>query len=396
MQERQTNSIPVTVFTGFLGSGKTTIILSLLSRVPKGYKLCLLKNEFGDAEVDSELAKENNLEVQEIINGCLCCVLVGQMKSALIELKDKYNPDRIIIETSGSTFPAPISWQIREMSEDGFTLDSIITVIDCINFRGYEDTSYTAKMQAQYTDIILLNKHELVEERELDLVIDHINELNTDTPKIKCEGKNGVSPDLIFGIDTKLFSLATTEGGEKSFSELIDSQIQDHHSTEIDLIQVTVEMQQPNNYYENDSLQLDQVEGSLVEKTSDHKIDLPFPLMMQQFITFLESLPKDDIYRLKGLVRLIDGSEFMQNDTLTQTNNNQPAEVKKNNGQLYIINHAFGRYTITPIQRSHSLPNQNLLVKITVMGTNLRSYLHRIRTGLCVQDKHIICHFAYN
>lgn len=48
------------------------------------------------------------------------------------------------------------------MKNEGFTLDSIITVVDCINFRGYEDTSYTAKMQAQYTDIILLNKHELV------------------------------------------------------------------------------------------------------------------------------------------------------------------------------------------------------------------------------------------
>lgn len=48
------------------------------------------------------------------------------------------------------------------MKNEGFTLDSIITVVDCINFCGYEDTSYTAKMQAQYTDIILLNKHELV------------------------------------------------------------------------------------------------------------------------------------------------------------------------------------------------------------------------------------------
>ena len=63
---------------------------------------------------------------------------------------------------SGSAFPAPIAWQIREMKNEGFILDSIITVVDCINFRGYEDTSYTAKMQAQYTDVILLNKHELV------------------------------------------------------------------------------------------------------------------------------------------------------------------------------------------------------------------------------------------
>jgi G3E family GTPase len=48
------------------------------------------------------------------------------------------------------------------MESEGFTLDSIITVVDCINFTGYEDTSYTAKLQAQYSDVILLNKHELV------------------------------------------------------------------------------------------------------------------------------------------------------------------------------------------------------------------------------------------
>jgi G3E family GTPase len=100
--------IPVTVFTGFLGAGKTTIILSLLKNVPPDYKIgkysrmshtirlltCLilvvLKNEFGDVEVDSALVRESNIEVQEMLNGCLCCVLVGQMKNALLELKGKY------------------------------------------------------------------------------------------------------------------------------------------------------------------------------------------------------------------------------------------------------------------------------------------------------------------
>ncbi|CDH54552.1 domain-containing protein [Lichtheimia corymbifera JMRC:FSU:9682] len=91
--------IPITVFTGFLGSGKTTTILSLLKRLPAEYKTCLLKNEFGDIAVDSQLAKETNIGVQEMMNGCLCCVLVGQMKLALLELKEKYNPDRIIVET---------------------------------------------------------------------------------------------------------------------------------------------------------------------------------------------------------------------------------------------------------------------------------------------------------
>ncbi len=84
------------------------------------------------------------------------------MKNALLDIEEQYNPDRIIIETSGSALPVPIACQIRELKDEGFVLDSIVTVIDCVNFRGYEDTSYTAKLQAQYTDVILMNKCELV------------------------------------------------------------------------------------------------------------------------------------------------------------------------------------------------------------------------------------------
>ena len=149
--------IPVTVFTGFLGAGKTTIILSILEQVRKdlpNYRIAILKNEFGDSGVDSLLLKNQekgkSISVTEMINGCICCVLVGQMEHALQEMREKYSPDRVIVETSGSAFPAPIAWQIRQMK--GFSLDSIVTVIDCLNFMGYEDTSYTAKMQAQVSD----------------------------------------------------------------------------------------------------------------------------------------------------------------------------------------------------------------------------------------------------
>ena len=108
----ESSKIPVTVFTGFLGSGKTTIILDLIKKLP-AYKLVLLKNEFGDSQVDSQLLS-SHIKVTEINNGCLCCVLVGQIKNALEELV-KFEPDQIIIETSGSAFPAPIAWQIREI-----------------------------------------------------------------------------------------------------------------------------------------------------------------------------------------------------------------------------------------------------------------------------------------
>ncbi|KAJ1516219.1 hypothetical protein HMI55_002751 [Coelomomyces lativittatus] len=86
----ETKATEITVFTGFLGAGKTTIILDLIKRLSISnpeHKLAILKNEFGDTKVDSLLAKENSIQVTEMLNGCLCCVLVGQMKNALEEIR---------------------------------------------------------------------------------------------------------------------------------------------------------------------------------------------------------------------------------------------------------------------------------------------------------------------
>lgn len=91
------SAVPVTVFTGFVGAGKTTIILDILRRLRASSvaataaeappRIAILKNEFGDVAVDSMLARESALGVKEMLNGCLCCVLVGQLKDALQELK---------------------------------------------------------------------------------------------------------------------------------------------------------------------------------------------------------------------------------------------------------------------------------------------------------------------
>lgn len=80
----------VTVLTGFVGAGKTTILLHLLAKISRQYKVVILKNEYGDQNVDTQLVNlmnersDGNISsVQEMINGCICCVLVGQLKNAL-------------------------------------------------------------------------------------------------------------------------------------------------------------------------------------------------------------------------------------------------------------------------------------------------------------------------
>ncbi|OMJ25850.1 Chymotrypsin-2 [Smittium culicis] len=424
---------PITVFTGFLGSGKTTIILNILKSLPKDYNLVLLKNEFGDAETDSALAKESNLMVTEMTNGCLCCVLVGQMKNALIEIKEKYNPDRIIVETSGSAFPAPIAWQIRQMKDLGFRLDSIMTVIDCKNFMGYEDTSYTAKLQAKYTDLILLNKVELVTERELDIVIDAVNELNTDTAKINVY--SGCTPplDLVFGVDTNLFQADSYD--EKNDSKLGDHKHDKSHSkNEVDIIEVFKPL-----YSEDKGSASDSSKIAVNNLENVESCETTFGYSLSKLNDFLLSLPADDVYRVKGII-LISASqqdvrkyienfpEFIQTalERKSQNSDNSSSpdsphkkiSIPEGNPQLIdllsnatsngdsisdnskeidilcILNFAFGRYVLTPVTSKSSLETlKSTKLKLVFMGSHLFQYQKPISTYFNLDTSQITTYF---
>jgi len=222
--------VPVTVLTGFLGSGKTTIIVHLMRRLPSGYRIAWLKNEIGNTAVDTALAEDGNIAtVKEMLQGCICHVLVGQLGQALTEMLVS-DPDRIIIETSGSAAPAPIVWEIRKHPR--LVVDGVVTVIDAVNFPGYRDKSLTAKLQAQYTDLILINKHEELPEAKLDHALDDVYELNPDTPKVKTD-RGVVSPGLLFGLDSRLFETEASVREEESHTD------PEHQSDEVELIEIT-------------------------------------------------------------------------------------------------------------------------------------------------------------
>ncbi|KXS10422.1 cobW-domain-containing protein [Gonapodya prolifera JEL478] len=363
--------VPITVFTGFLGAGKTSIILAVTKRVPKDYRIVVLKNEFGDVKVDSELIRESSVQVTEMLNGCMCCVLVGQMRNALLEIYENYHPDRIIVETSGSAFPAPIAWQIRELRRENlpFCLDAIITVVDCVNFRGYEDTSYTAKMQAKYTDVIVLNKWELVSERELDLLLDHVNELNDETPKIKSEpNMGGVAPDLIFGLDTRLFEVVNSQPETKEMSEILANSGVDrdtgHHWGEVDLIRVVRQTGVPDKRNALD------------------------PVAVTEF---LKGLNKEDVFRVKGFVRLHEPIPHATLESIASEGVFLNRSTALAGDTLYILNWAFGRWTWTALAAQAAEENdvrKSIVVKVTVMGLGLRMWRDRIAHGFsAVSDR---------
>ncbi|KAI0329249.1 cobW-domain-containing protein [Cubamyces sp. BRFM 1775] len=338
-------NIPITVFTGFLGAGKTSIILSLLPRLPKDYKVVLLKNEFGDVEVDSQLAKQSSLAaVSEILNGCMCCVLVGQMKNALLEIREKYRPDRIIIECSGSAFPATLAFQIRELEREtanDLKLDAIVTVIDAENFAGYEDTSPTAKMQASYTDVILINKWEHISERQLDILIDHLNTLNDTTPKVKCQGRAGVDPALVFGLDSTLFQLEDRDASAES--AVVDVQHHDEVETVTLLRGYSPSYVKAAATHEGcghaDHSHCNHAHAHAQAQDASAPTD-DSPIVEEDLTTALSSLSKETVWRVKGFVRLARG--------------------------LHILNWAFGRYELTAFDDPAGEHKGS--VKLTVMG----------------------------
>ena len=293
--------------------------------------------------VDSELAKESNIDgVQEMLNGCLCCTLVGRMADALLELRgrstprtltlipEKYHPARIIVETSGSAFPAPIAIQIRQLTREnkGVHLDSIITVVDSVHFRGYEDTSYTAKLQAKYTDVILMNKHQLVTEREYEECLDHVYTLNEDTPVVKTYEREDVAvdPDLVFGLDTRLFEEL------KGDKYMIDGIVEGHQSREIDLLQL---------------------ESAGGESITREKLD-----------GILSTCLKEDVYRIKGFVK-VEGQG------------------------MCVLNFAFGRWEVIQLTRNVGKGEKGLRLTVMLARGEGRQWQKEFSKAFAAQNVHI-------
>jgi G3E family GTPase len=287
---------------------RPALILNLIPQLPKTYKLALLKNEFGDVAVDSELASSSAISgVQELLNGCICCNLVGQLSDALDTLAADITPDRIVIETSGSAFPATLAMEVNRLADStgNYVLDGVISVIDAENWKGYEDTSYTAKMQARYTDVIVLNKWELVSERRLEDVEDAVLALEVDPPIPRTKSDRGwVSKDIVFGLDAKLVKAAGTKAGYHH----------DHdHSSEVEVLSVAL-----TSNGNNASIDVEKLERLLQEPT------------------------KDSIYRIKGVLYASaapKSSHSSPQSTLTVAGDRA----------RYILNWAFGRWTFTQV-----------------------------------------------
>ena len=197
------NSVPVTVITGFLGSGKTTVLNRLL-RAPDLADTAVIINEFGEVSLDHLLIEQAIENAVLLRNGCICCTVRGDILDTIGELFRKRETGelpwfrRIAIETTGLADPAPVVHTLSETSQPCH-LDGIVATVDALHgpaqLRGREE----ARNQVAFADRILLTKTDLVTPAEADAAETAIRVCNAQA-LIRRVVDGDVTPEDVFGL----------------------------------------------------------------------------------------------------------------------------------------------------------------------------------------------------
>ncbi|WP_005032532.1 CobW family GTP-binding protein [Holophaga foetida] len=173
----------VVIFGGFLGSGKTSLILSLAHYLvgeegTEGSKLVILENEIGEVGIDNKVLQAGGYAVRELFAGCICCTLTADLVTTLNELNETIHPAWVIFEPTGLAYPAKIIETLRQYGQ-GIERIVVVSVVDAERWEELtEITPALVQGQVSSGDLVLINKCDLVGEESLGAIREALREMN--------------------------------------------------------------------------------------------------------------------------------------------------------------------------------------------------------------------------
>jgi len=209
MQASTPNKLPVTVLSGFLGAGKTTVLSHVLNN-RQGRKVAVIVNDMSEINIDASTVQNDvslnrsEEKLVEMSNGCICCTLREDLLEEVTKLAQDGRFDYLLIESTGISEPLPVAETFTFADENGVSLsdvaelDTMVTVVDAVNFMkdyeeaislqeageslGEEDERSVADLlvdQAEFADVILISKTDLVEATDIERLTAILRSLNT-------------------------------------------------------------------------------------------------------------------------------------------------------------------------------------------------------------------------
>lgn len=173
----------ITIFSGFLGAGKTTLIKKLIAEGYTGEKLVLIENEFGEIGIDGGFLQDAGVQITEMNSGCICCSLVGDFGKALQQVLEQYHPDRIIIEPSGVGKLSDVIRAVQNIHAHDVELDGFTTVVDAKKCKMYQKNfGEFFNNQITYASCLILSHTAGLAQEKLDDCVRRLRTCNEKAP----------------------------------------------------------------------------------------------------------------------------------------------------------------------------------------------------------------------
>ncbi len=194
----------ITIFSGFLGAGKTTLIKKLIAEGYVNEKLVLIENEFGQIGIDSGFLQDAGVQITEMNQGCICCSLVGDFGKALVQVLEQYKPDRILIEPSGVGKLSDVIRAVESIDAHDVELDGFTTVVDAKKCKMYQKNfGEFFDNQITYASCLILSHTQGLSQEKLDECIALLRKCNAKAPIVTTEWDQLTGVQLIEAMTQK-------------------------------------------------------------------------------------------------------------------------------------------------------------------------------------------------